>query len=205
MFLWCLMLLLVELLIVVPFLFPLLIFIPPIFPMFVLLFYLLFWSVDQSLAGVPQQSIPRWQNVEFEPCWAPIPLRPDARVQGVKFTTVSHFRDFDQFVARLSPLNALLGRTPVSRGSNLRQSRILAILAHLMFQISFGYLSGSLRQPLGASGSLREAFSKVLVFVPGSSIPLRRNDRFEPFLCFCGGGLFREVKFTTVSHFNDFD
>jgi hypothetical protein len=79
------------------------------------------------------------------------------------------------------------------------------ILKHLMLQIGFWYLSGSLRQPLGASGSLREAFSKVLASVPGSPIPLRGNDGFEPFLCFCGGGPFWEVEFTTVSHFDDFD
>ncbi len=68
------------------------------------------------------------------------------------------------------------------------------ILIHLMFQISFWYLSGSLRQPLGASGSPREAFSKVLASVPGSPIPLRGNDSFEPFLGFCGGDIFREAK-----------
>ena len=74
-----------------------------------------------------------------------------------------------------------------------------------MFQISFWYLSGSLRQPLGASGSLREAFSKVLASVPGSPIPLRRNDSFESFHGFCDGDPIREVKFTTVSHFSVFD
>ena len=58
-----------------------------------------------------------------------------------------------------------------------------------------------------ASGShweLREAFSN-LASVPGSPIPLHRNCSFEQFLGCCGGGALREVKFTTVSHFSDFD
>ncbi len=54
---------------------------------------------------------------------------------------------------------------------------------------------------MGASGSLREAFSKFLSSVPGSPIPLGRNTSFELVLSFCGGDPFREDKFTTVMIF----
>ncbi len=66
---------------------------------------------------------------------------------------------------------------------------LFLLLPHLMLQISFWYLSGSLRQPLGASGSLREAFSKVLASVPGSPIPLRRLTVLNIFFVFVVGTL----------------
>ncbi len=52
-----------------------------------------------------------------------------------------------------------------------------------------------------AFGCLREPFSKVLVSVPGSPIPLHRNESFDHFICFCGGDPIRQIEFTTVTHF----
>ena len=72
--------------------------------------------------------------------------------------------------------------------SNLRQLRSVATLTHLMLQISFWYLSGRLRQPLGASGSLREAFSKVVAFVQEALFLFVETNGLSLFLAFVGGG-----------------
>jgi hypothetical protein len=65
-------------------------------------------------------------------------------------------------------------------------------------------LCGSL-WPLGDSGSLREAFSKVLAFVSESPIPIRRNCRFKYFLGFCGGDPIRGANLEQFRISDDFD